>query len=74
MKDKIRQDIKGGLVFGLVGGLVCGLVVGLVTQIIAYFSETLIFYAFDFWGCLILLIIVQVIGWAIVKKKVDKEW
>ncbi len=62
-----------GLVAGLVYGLVYGLVFGLVTQIIAYFTTGLIFSPFVFWSCLILLIIVQVIGWMCVGKLSKEE-
>lgn len=72
MEDSIKQEIKEGLVVGLVYGLVFGLVVGLVygltTQIIAYFSPTLVFNVFDFWSQLILLLIVQVVGWIVVSR------
>ncbi|MFW6173743.1 MAG: hypothetical protein ACOC5T_08365 [Elusimicrobiota bacterium] len=72
MKNKnksLKDELVAGLVAGLVGGLVAGLVYGLTTQIIAYFSPTLLFSPFDFWSILILLIIVQVVGWVIVWRK-----
>ena len=62
MTSKIIREIKEGLVVGLVVGLVYGLVVGLVTQIIAYLTSNPQFSIFDFWGSLVGLIIVQVIG------------
>lgn len=69
-KEEIRKGLPAGLlaglIIGLLAGLVEGLVYGLVTQIIAYFSTTLVFSPFDFWSQLILLIIIQVIGWIIV--------
>jgi len=61
------------LIFGSFFGLVCGSVIGLTTQIIAYFSTELVFSPFDFWGCLISLIIVQIIGWTLVYKLKKKE-
>ena len=84
MKTQTKADIEDGLVYGLVYGLVAGLVAGLVyglvyglvaglvagltTQIIAYFTLNPLFSPFDFWSCLIVLIIVQIIGWSIYYK------
>jgi len=59
-----------GLVFGLVFGLIAGLVTVLTTQIIAYFSPSLVFSSFDFWSC---LIIIQIVGWIIVYKLKQEE-
>ena len=76
-KQEIKEEIFAGLVLGLVVGLVAGvlglvyglvagLVYGLVTQSIAYFNNLSLFSPFDFWSCLIGLILVQAIGWIIV--------
>jgi len=62
------HGLVAGLVYGLVAGLVAGLVIGLVTQVVAYFTSNPLFSAFDLWGCLILLIIVQIVGWIMVYK------
>ena len=76
MTSEIIQDIKDVLVFGLVlgvvYGLVSGLVFGLVTQIIAFLTNNVEFSLFDFWSMLILLIVVQVVGWIVYYKLKEK--
>ena len=58
-----------GLVYGLVYGLFAGLVYGLVTQTITYFVNPELFSIFNFTTQVILLMIVQSVGWHIIKEK-----
>ena len=61
-KEKIKEieQIKGGLVYGLFAGL--------ITQIIALITSSPLFSMFDMISQLILLIIIESIGWFIVYK------
>ena len=54
-------------------GIITGVVYVLVTQIIAYFNQPELFSAFEFWGKLILLIIINVVGWSLVIKLGKEE-
>jgi len=58
-----------GLFAGLVYGLFAGLGYGLVTQTIAYFVNPELVSIFNFTTQVILLIIVQSVGWHIIKEK-----
>ena len=77
IKEELIYGIVVGLIPGIVSGLIYGIVVGLIygltTQIIALIQNNVEFSAFDFWGQLILLIIIRTIGWITVNKLEEKE-
>lgn len=84
MKQEIINEIKDGLIYGLIygliGGLIVGLIVGLiggliggltivfVTQLIALLTSNPELSMFSFIVSLILIILIQIIGWIIVNK------
>jgi len=71
-----KGNIKDGLIIGLIGGLIIGLIIGLIygltitftTQLIALLTSNPEFVMFDLVVSLVLIIVVEVIGWIIVKK------
>ena len=61
----LADGLVYSLVVGLLFGLVVGLLFGLVTQLIALITNNPLFSAFDLISQLVLLIIVQVVGWSL---------
>lgn len=47
--------------------LVGGLTMGIVSQIIAFITSNPKFLASDFWSQLILVVLIQIIGWSIIR-------
>ena len=65
--------LVGGLVYGLVFGLVYGLSITFITQLICLINGCSEFSMFSLIGSLILLVVVQVVGWFIVLKLREGE-
>lgn len=75
-KNESKQEIKDGLIYGLIYGLIFGLIFGLIygltitftTQLIALITQHSEFVMNDLISSGLLLIVIQVIGWLILKK------
>ena len=69
MKNKIKEEIKDGLIVGLIGGLT----ITFTTQLIALISQNPEFVMNDLISSGLLIIIIQSIGWLIIKNLAHKK-
>lgn len=70
LTKKEKEDIKGGLILSLIYGLIVGLTITFTTQLIALITSNPEFVMFDFIASFVLIIIIEIIGWIIVKEKI----
>lgn len=72
-KNKLREEIMGGLVIGLVYGLVYGLTITFITNLIGLIILNPEASLFNLLISGLTVLFIEIIGWIIVKKLKQQE-